>query len=266
MFSRRKFRFFCGFIFSLNLQAWWETGHKMVCDKAYELLTPSTIKTIDPLIRELGSFGEACLWADWIKAEERKETRSWHYINLPDSEQNLYKAKCPQNGCLIFSLHEQIAILEDLSSTRQNKKEALWFIGHFIGDIHQPMHVGYPHDRGGNDHLLEFTDGRQTNMHSLWDGQIIEHMEFTHSKNYFSKKVDEKISQFLNVFHSNDIESWAQESRDLAMQPSVGYRDNELEVVTDMYMENHFDIINERIALGAIRLSQLLNKIFQDSN
>lgn len=80
------------------------------------------------------------------------------------------------------------------------------------------------------------------------------------------QKVDEKISQFLNVFHSNDIESWAQESRDLAMQPSVGYRDNELEVVTDVYMENHFDIINERIALGAIRLSQLLNKIFQDSN
>ena len=154
MFSRRKFIFFCGFIFSLNLQAWSETGHKMVCDKAYELLTPSTIKTIDPLIKELGSFGEACLWADWIKAEERKETRSWHYINLPDSEQNIYKAKCPQNGCLIFSLHEQIAILEDSSSTRQNKKEALLFIGHFIGDIHQPMHVGYPHDRGGNDHIM----------------------------------------------------------------------------------------------------------------
>ena len=70
----------------------------------------------------------------------------------------------------------------------------------------------------------------------------------------------------MNVFHSNDIESWAQESRDLAMQPSVGYRNNELEVVTNVYMESHFDIINERIALGAIRLSQLLNKIFHDSN
>ena len=59
----------------------------------------------------------------------------------------------------------------------------MWFIGHFIGDIHQPMHIGYPHDRGGNDHLLEFADGRKTNMHSLWDGQNIEHMELIHSNN-----------------------------------------------------------------------------------
>ena len=266
MHSVKKFVFFCGFVFSINTSAWWETGHKMVCDKAYELLTPSTIQIVDPLIKEIGSFGEACLWADWIKADERKETRSWHYINLPDSEQNIYKAQCPENGCLLFSLHEQIAILKDSSTSTQNKKEALWFIGHFIGDIHQPMHIGYPHDRGGNDHLLEFADGRQTNMHSLWDGQIIEHMELIHNKNYFSEKVDQKISQFLNVFHANEIESWAQESRNLAMQESVGYRDNELKVVTNEYMENHFDIIHERIALGAIRLSKLLNKIFQEGN
>tara|TARA_B100000424_G_C22476354_1_gene278741 strand:- start:191 stop:502 length:312 start_codon:yes stop_codon:yes gene_type:complete len=103
-------------------------------------------------------------------------------------------------------------------------------------------------------------------MHSLWDGQIIEHMEFIHDKNYFSEKVDQKIDQFLNVFHANEIESWAQESRNLAMQESVGYRDNKLKVVTSEYMENHFDIIHERIALAAIRLSKLLNKIFQEGN
>ena len=88
-----------------------------------------------------------------------------------------------------FSTHEQIAILKDSSTSTQNKKEALWFIGHFIGDIHQPMHIGYPQDRGGNDHLLEFADGRKTNMHSLWDGQIIEHMELIHSKIIFQKKL-----------------------------------------------------------------------------
>ena len=263
MYSLKKFIFFCGLIFSLNTLAWWETGHKMVCDKSYELLTPITSKIVNSLIEEIGSFGEACLWADWIKAEERKETRSWHYINLPDSEQNIHKAKCPENGCLIFSLHEQIAILKDPSNTRNKRKEALWFIGHFIGDIHQPMHVGYPHDRGGNDHLLEFTDGQQTNMHSLWDGQIIEYMELKYSKKYFSKKVDQKISQFLDISHSYEIESWAQESRNLAMQESVGYKNNNLKVVTNEYMESHFDIIQERIALGAIRLSQLLNTILQ---
>ena len=50
------------------------------------------------------------------------------------------------------------------------------------------------------------------------------------------------------------------------MQESVGYRGNKLKVVTNEYMENHFDIIHERIALGAIRLSKLLNKIFHEEN
>ena len=266
MYPIKKLIFLFGVIFSFNTQAWWDTGHKMVCDKAYELLTPSTIKMVDPLIKEIGSLGESCLWADWIKADERKETRSWHYINLPDSEQNIYKAQCPENGCLIFSLHEQIKILKDLSSSTHEKKEALWFIGHFIGDIHQPMHVGYPHDRGGNDHLLEFNDGRKTNMHSLWDGQIIEHMELIHGKNYLSKQVNQKIKHFLNIVHSHEIESWAQESRNIAMKKSVGYRNNELKVVTNEYMESHFEIVQERIALGAIRLSQTLNTMHLGSN
>jgi len=266
MHSVKKFIFFCGFVLSLNAEAWWETGHKMVCDKAYELLTPSTIQILDPLIQEIGSFGEACLWADWVKADERKETRSWHYINLPDSEQNIYKAKCPENGCLLFSMHEQIAILRDSSTSTQNKKEALWFIGHFVGDIHQPMHTGYPEDRGGNDHKLEFTDGIPTNMHSVWDGQIIEHMDSLFGEDYLLINVAKKINKFLKNSHSEEIEAWAQESRDIAMLPSVGYRNNELKLVTNEYMESHFEIIQDRIALGAIRLSQTLNRIHSGSN
>ena len=158
--------FFCLLTSSLHASAWWERAHMMVCDKAYELLSPSALEIVDPLIKEHGSFGRSCLWADWIKAEDRIDTRNWHYINLPDSEQNIYTAKCPENGCLISSFHDQIEILKDESTSAKQNQEALWFIGHFVGDIHQPMHVGYPEDRGGNDHLLEFVVGRKTNIHS----------------------------------------------------------------------------------------------------
>jgi hypothetical protein len=50
------------------------------------------------------------------------------------------------------------------------------------------------------------------------------------------------------------------------MQPSVGYRNNELKVVTNAYMESHFEIVQERIALGAIRLSHILNRMHAGSN
>ena len=260
-----KFLFFCLFFSSLDASAWWDTGHKMVCDQAYELLTPTAVKAVDPLIEEHGSFGIACLWADWIKGE-RKDTRSWHYINLPDAEQNTYKAKCPENGCLIASFHEQVDILMDESRSFREREEALWFVGHFVGDIHQPMHVGFPEDRGGNNHKLTFSNGGKTNMHSVWDGQIIEHMELLYGQDYLLLKVTKKINELLDNNHSQEIESWAQESRNLAMQPSVGYRNNVLKVVTDKYMESHFDIVQERIALGAIRLSQTLNRLYQENN
>ena len=253
------------FILSMDSSAWWDTGHKMVCDEAYKLLTSSALKAIDPLIEEHGSFGRACLWADWIKGE-RKDTRSWHYINLPDAEQNTYNAKCPENGCIFASFYKQIAVLKDESRSLLEREEALWFVGHFVGDIHQPMHVGFPEDRGGNSHRLKFADGRKTNMHKVWDGQIIEHMESLFGRDHLLIKVTQKINEFSKNEHSQEIESWAQESRNLAMQKLVGYRNNELKIVTNQYMENHFDIVQERIALGAIRLSQTLNRIFQEDN
>ena len=77
---------------------------------------------------------------------------------------------------------EQLDILKNSQASFDLQEEAMWFIGHFVGDIHQPMHVGYPEDLGGNRHYLEFENGKRTNMHKLWDGQIIEHMEFIHGK------------------------------------------------------------------------------------
>jgi len=91
-------------------------------------------------------------------------------------------------------------------------------------------------------------------------------MESLFGMNHLLINVTQKINEFSKNDHSHEIESWAQESRNLAMQKSVGYRNNELKIVTNQYMENHFDIVQERIALGAIRLSQTLNRIFEEGN
>jgi len=85
-------------------------------------------------------------------------------------------------------------------------------------------------------------------------------------EDYLLINVSKKINKFLKNSHSEEIEAWAQESRDIAMLPSVGYRNNELKLVTNEYMESHFETIQDRIALGAIRLSQTLNRIHSGSN
>ena len=261
----KKISFIFLLIGSISANAWWETGHQTVCAEAYKLLSPKTLKSINPLIEGSGSLARGCLWADLIK-KERRETGIWHYINLPDAEQNTFNTTCPKNGCLIDALYKQLAVLKNTKNSFQSKQEALLFIGHFVGDIHQPMHVGYPEDLGGNRHLLEFIDGRKTNMHKVWDGQIIEHMELVLGSEFFNKRVQTTILELLPLNPSSQIEVWAQESRDLAMADSVGYRGNTLQLVTDEYMEKHFEIVQERIALAAIRLSLILNGIFQEQS
>jgi hypothetical protein len=74
------------------------------------------------------------------------------------------------------------------------------------------------------------------------------------------------IKKFSTDSHSDEIESWVQESRNLAMKDSVGYKSNALKIVTNKYMESHFESVEERIAMAAIRLSQTINQIFEGEN
>lgn len=153
-------------------------------------------------------------------------------------------------------------MLKDSKSNFKARQEALWFVGHFVGDIHQPMHVGFPEDLGGNRHQLQLEDGSKSNMHKVWDGQIIEYAESVMGKDQFHQGVREKITMLLDQPQPSQIEVWAQESRDLAMSDSVGYRGNTLEFASTDYMQQHIDITQERIALAAIRLSQALSSSF----
>jgi|TARA_B110000495_G_C22883828_1_gene515436 hypothetical protein len=253
------------FIISFNISAWWDTGHEMVCSEAYNLLSPAAKKAVDPLVEAEGTFARSCLWADWVK-RERRDTRDWHYINLSDDQQDVFDVRCPENGCLIKAFYDQVNILKNTNTSFLQKQEALWFIGHFVGDIHQPMHAGYPEDLGGNRHQLELADGTKTNMHKVWDGQIIEHVETKIGKKNFHLAVKNKIKLFLDQEHSSQIENWAQESRDIAMSDSVGYRGSVLKVTSNEYMDRHGPVVQDRIALGAIRLSNTLNSIFNTEN
>ncbi len=97
-------------------------------------------------------------------------------------------------------------------------------------------------------------------------GKLLSTWTSLYGEEYLYNNVSKKIDKFLKNPQSSEFESWAQESRDIAMQQSVGYRNNELEIVTKEYMESHFEIVQERIALGAIRLSNTLNTMNVESN
>ena len=154
---------------------WGQTGHRTVGLVAEQHLTKKARKAIDKLL-EGESLAYVSNYGDDIKSDDRyNDFYSWHYINLPPSEIEVKASHCPEEGCIMKAFYEQLTILKDKSADAELRKEALMFIGHFVGDIHQPFHVGNAEDRGANGYRVIMPSGRNRGMHAVWDGYIYNH-------------------------------------------------------------------------------------------
>ena len=136
--------------------------------------------------------------------------------------------------------------------TENEKRIALRFIAHLVGDIHQPLHVGFAEDRGGNSVEVRF-NGRKENLHSLWDTLPIEsHREHA-----------------INRDHDTP-ESWAWESFDDAR--TIAYRNvpNTTSTVSDPiilpagYRSRAEACIERRLFAAGVRLADLLAKLISE--
>lgn len=124
--------------------------------------------------RLLGGEAEAMMvldasWADEIR-DARPATASWHYVNV-ELDRPGYDASrdCPMGDCVVAQIERDRAML---AGGRGDRAEALRFLIHFVGDLHQPLHVADNHDRGGNARLLRYR-GQRVSLHHIWDDQVV---------------------------------------------------------------------------------------------
>ncbi len=134
-------------------------------------LTPSARKQVDYLLGAKGTLSGISSWADRVRPQ-RRQTAPWHYINFPLEESepdfNVYSAR---GGNIVSAIANNLALLQDLSGDRKRRVEALKFVVHLAGDLHQPMHCGSGEDRGGNLVAVLF-EGLPTNLHAIWDSRV----------------------------------------------------------------------------------------------
>ncbi|MBF6022460.1 S1/P1 nuclease [Lysobacter niastensis] len=159
--------------------AWGRLGHRLVAALAWDDLSPRTRAAINELLQ-----GEAeptlpgiANWADELRDQDPdlgKRTSKWHYVNIAEDGCRYVQAQhCPNGGdCVVEAIRAQTAILADRKQPKAARQQALKFVVHFIGDVHQPLHAGYGHDKGGNDRQVNF-NGKGSNLHSLWDSGMI---------------------------------------------------------------------------------------------
>jgi hypothetical protein len=152
--------------------AWGPEGHEIVAAIAAANLTPAARAQVTALLGPPPMMVLESNWADEIRAD-RPETSAWHYVNVELGSLG-YDARrdCPGGDCVVAQIARDMAVLGDVHAARVARIEALRFLIHFIGDVHQPLHVADDHDKGGNSRFL-FLHGGRTNLHRIWDTDVV---------------------------------------------------------------------------------------------
>ena len=178
-----------GLMAPVEARAWGEVGHEIVCELAYELLSEAGRSLVEEIRAEGGldepaDFHETCIWPDKVRRTGYRGTRQYHFLNAHKDAPSIDLARdCDALDCVPVGVQRYAAIVAreplDLDSARRERAEALRFLGHFVGDLHQPLHIGHTEDLGGN--RLRVTwfgdDGsfvRPIQLHYVWDVKIPE--------------------------------------------------------------------------------------------
>lgn len=164
--------------------AWWEYGHEAVATIAMASVKPQTRARIERLLARSDlletptcparTIEQASVWADCVKTlkDRYSYAYNWHYQNIDVCRPFDLKANCPDGNCVARQIERDVRLLADRSQPMRVRVEALVFLVHFMGDLHQPLHAGDRHDRGGNDMKADYGFRPNSNLHSIWDGLL----------------------------------------------------------------------------------------------
>jgi hypothetical protein len=198
---------------------------------------------------------------------QRPETAPWHYVNIPihlaTGEPATYDANrdCPNNDCVVAKIAHFDGVLADRQFPERERLEALKYLVHFIGDVHQPLHASNNNDRGGNEVAVTFM-GRQTNLHAVWDTGIIEPAIGGDERGYALQLVLNIKDAERKLWPSRDPVSWANEAHEIAVAEIYG-KLNHAGAIPESYEVQALSIVNEQLAKAGVRLAVVLNELLK---
>src|SRR5687767_13230315 len=148
-------------------------GHEIVAAVAETQLTETARKRIKELLPQGTTLADASTWPDKA-GRQIPDMDPYHFVNFPkDANRYDEQRDCKLRNCVIEAIAWYFQVLKSPDAPRNEKRTALRFIAHLVGDIHQPLHAGFAEDRGGNSVEVRF-NGRKENLHSLWDTGLVE--------------------------------------------------------------------------------------------
>src|SRR6202521_4459235 len=223
-----------------SAQAWGCKGHQTVALIAEKHLTPEAklmVQTllngnpVDPALKRYcgdasrDAMADASTWPDDIRGQAKNGPL--HYIDIPRGAKRApLREFCGKDGCVTQAIEDDRAILQDKNANAGKRAEALRYLIHFVGDLHQPLHSTTNDDEGGNCVPVKFFrrqphergHGYSPNLHSLWDSAILERDSEGADPGEYAEILESKFGGAIEGWQKAGIhvDDWVWESHEFA--------------------------------------------------
>jgi hypothetical protein len=272
-------------------RAWGCKGHQVIALLAEKHLSPRALEmakkiladsAIDPALDRyckegrIDSLADASTWPDDFRVGH-PETGPWHYLDIPlgTTRRDVEKFCDPKEGCVTSAIRDDLAVLRSANSNPKDRADALRFLIHFVGDLHQPLHAATNNDQGGNCVPVAFfdvapqlrnpqTESYAPNLHAVWDTNIFEKATIGKTVDQVASDLDASFSKKMVAWQKDppNIDAWVWEGYKLAAKDVYGKLPVRIPVETPQAVKSCAD--DNQVGARNLKLNEHLGAPYQD--
>lgn len=271
--------------------AWGGEGHRITARVALARVRPATRARVLQILDGFGSLEHASTWPDTLYGNPAKYayTFRWHFVDIPTDSDHSYSAprdcaKTHEGDCVINALARERAVLADANASAGQRRAALRFVIHFMGDLHQPLHCAEDDgDEGGNLKPVCFMnkcwDSKGNyNLHKTWDKLMIQHTGL--GEDAYVQKILDRLAQMsqseVDGLLAGDTVRWAEDAHRIAFERAYDLpktkkkkknpkkkKTYEYIVLGPKYHKDNIGHVDGQLLRGGVRLAALLDEVLQ---
>jgi hypothetical protein len=273
--------------------AWGDEGHEVIGRIADYYLTPSAREQVLELLHEDDTglverdMAHESTWADKYRDSDRDGdkrrylgTRDWHFVDLEISGIDVSRA-CygrqplpagvpaslgPAEDCVIDKVDQFYAELRNPATPPAERRVALQFLLHLVGDVHQPLHASDDHDQGGNRKLVSGAGIGLDNLHHDWDIEFVRRLGASDAD--IARKLIARITAADRARWSSGTPlDWAVETYAVSKKHAYGLLPaasaGSQHQLSQAYVDDATAVTAEQLSKAGVRLAFLLNRALE---